>query len=357
MPWWSQVSLIVIVLTLKYGVGVIPNWNVLLGIAQHWQHPQIAVPLKKEDYLLNSPTASLFAGVIDIHTARAYLAFQALSTVAVLCSLFGLARVRASQELRAFVTLLLMCSAVTTNLFVWLGGYDLVTVFGAGLAALGTSKWTRGIGWALFAFNNLPQAALAFSAYVLVVVASRGWNSARSWLAPGAVGALIGAIGVCSLMASWSVAPWVRANYAAHNSEADLWSAMIHFLPLLLFAGIGGGWFFFVHSSFHQRQESRTLLVVLAVMLPIVSLTTQDQGRVLSIVMWPALLWVLASTAESLDTLEAQRILSRASPPIFLMPALLTWKGTILYPGLFSAFRVIVFLLTGHSFFSISGVS
>jgi len=356
MTWRAQVGLVVAVTVLKYGLGVIPNWNLLAGMAQHWHHPPAALPLKMEDYLLNSPTASWIAGALGARTPRLYLAFQVLLTGAVLCSLYGLARVRASREVRAFVTLLLLSSAVTTNLFVWLGGYDLVSILGAGLASLGTSKWTRGIGWAFFAFNNLPQACLAFIAYLLVVGASRGWRSAVRWIVPGALGALLGAIGICALMEAWSISPLVRANYAESNSFSSLWSSMIQFLPLLTFAGIGGGWFFFVHRSFNEKRESRTLVVVLLTMLPLVSLTSQDQGRVLSIVMWPALLWVVASVAENLAADQAKKILSATGPAVLLMPALLSWNGSIIYPGLLSAFRMIAFLFTGHGLNTISGV-
>ena len=77
--------------------------------------------------------------------------------------------------------------------------------------------------------------------------------------------------------------------------------------------------------------------VVASVLIPLIAL---DESRVTAIVCWPALLWLVTSIVESRPAKFAA-IAARLMPIALVVPVLVVWQGTLLYPGLGSAVHVL----------------
>lgn len=324
---------VVVLAFAKYGAGVFVSANYLVELARNWRDPHQAPLLAPPaDYLLSNPTSAVVAGMLGWDSERAFLGFHLALVVAALVLPFTLSTVRGSPQSRLAVAVLLAGGPVTAVLVSWVGSYDPVTVMAAAVATLSPLAPARALGWAVFAFNNAPQAAVAFAALTLVMCPELGLPRAVRSLVPGALGAAAGYVAIRALVGHWGGST-SRANWLAGVDGSFFVENALTFLPLIVFSALGAGWFLLLDGRMRGRPGVRVLLATAVAISCTLPFAVGDQSRVVSIVLWPALLWVVLHVVSTMEPPDARGVLVRWAPAAVVMPVVLVFADGLLYPG------------------------
>ena len=342
LPWWLQAVLVLVITFVKNGAGPSPNASRLIELAVNWQHPIKDAGLHgSATYLLSSPTSAVVAGILGFTSANQYFAFHCLLVICTIIGLFALPRVRASPEIRGIVVILFLASGVSSTLFSWIGSYDPVSVAAGGVGVLSKSAWIRTIAWAIFAFNNLPQAGLAFACYCLIAASRWNWRrfATREWRC--LLGLAFGAFAILSLESYWGSSIFSRLTYHNAVGFSNFVAPITHYFPLILFSGLGSGWLLLFHHHIRHERGVNALVLLGVVMAVLVSLIALDESRTLTVVLFPSLMWFAVETCSTLPSGQVRAIVDDLLWPSIFLPVLLVWSGSIVYPGFASGIKFV----------------
>lgn len=314
----------------KYGAGVFPSWKYMVAIARHWQDPMSARLMKPpSDYLLDSPTSAVVAGMLHLTSDRAYLGLHAVLAAAAIVAPFALRRVRASAELRLGVFLLLVGGAVPALLLNWVGSYDPVSIAGAAVGALATDPLIAALGWLVFGFNNAPEAVLAFLVYAGVLWVE-GANVRRIVSSGAAV--VAGYIGVRVVTAVWGGGV-SEVTMMKHYGYVSFLRDAVGFWPAIVFSALGAGWIFFLDRHVRAVASARVFVVLsvgVALVLPFIVL---DASRLVSQALWPSALVAADLVIVKLGPERARLVLNRLAPVSLVVVIVLIWSSHFVYAG------------------------
>lgn len=345
--WFVAPLMVVLVDTLKYGLGAVPNWHSTQQIAQHYTNvSSVQTPHYGNTFLINSPSVWLLAGVTHLTSDRGFMGLCLVILVGTIFGIYRLKRVRQNAMVGAAVTVMLLGGAVGSDLFTWLGMYDPVSILGASMGVLGGSKWTRGLGWGLFAFTNPPQAGLGLILYAVVMIARSKW---RGVIAAGA-GAVSGVIVNFVLMSAYGISFFGRVGFRAGLSSTSLLASLIHLWWLIGFGCVGAGWLIVLSPGFLKRRDTRAFILAVLVGVVIVSMLGADQVRVMGLVVWAGALELLAGGFEEIDEAESTQAIGYAMVGALLVPAITIWSNAAVYPGIEGTKAILSFVLTGHPY-------
>lgn len=331
----------------KYGLGIYPSFVAMDSFAQHWQHP-MATPAVHGNagYLLGSPVAAVAAGLLHLTSLRGYLGFSALLACAAIAAPFATRAVRHSGELRLGVALLVVGGAVPALLLDWVGSYDPVSMAAAAVAALASNPAVSACAWAVFAFNNAPQAALALVVYALVLWADGRW-AAVARVAAGGAGALAGYIGIRWLTASWGGG--VSQVTLAGQDGLDVFGRdVLGYWPVIVFSALGVGWLLLLDPRVRRLVAARVFFdaaVVIALFLPLLVL---DASRIVAGTLWPGMLLAVQLAVVRLGPGPARSCMARLLPAALVVVVVLDWDGSLVYAGWDHLYRFLEFMW-GHA--------
>ena len=325
-------ALVVLVASLgKYGAGVFPSWDIMRAFAQHWQDPMSSPLLRPPaGYLLGSPTSAVVAGVLHLSSARAYLGFHLVLAAAAIVAPFALQRARQRPELRLALALLLVGGAVPAVLLDWVGSYDPVSLAAAATAVLATNRVVAGAAWAVFAFNNAPEAAVALIIYSVVLWSADHLNALER-VGTAAAGAICGYLGVRALTSAWHGGESQLTMFQHYGYSRFLHDA-VGYWPIVTFSALGVGWLFLLDRRVWAMACSHWLVgmsVVTSLALPLVVL---DASRLVASTLWPSVLVVTDRVISTLSRADIVALLGRLLP-FALVVVVLDWDGTLVYAG------------------------
>ncbi len=332
LPLPVLVSLIVATCLAKYGVGRFVSWKYMYALAVHWRDPFSSSLFKPStSYLLSSPTSALVSGLTGLSTRREFFALHFGLSLAAIALPVAMPSVRRDRYLRAIIGLVVVGGALPAVLLSWVGSYDPVSLGAATVGALADSPTIGAIGWALFGFNNSPEAILAFGAYALVSLYSEGPAALRS-LAGCAAGLCVGIVGISALTSHWGGST-SRITMFRYWPFSAFWRSELNYWPLILYSALGIGWLIFLKREARVRKAARALCAVAVVASAAVPLVVLDQSRIVSGTLWAAALFAARDIAGSLSEEQLDGLLRRVTLPAFVFPVMLVWSGQIVYAG------------------------
>jgi hypothetical protein len=340
------VAAAVAVVVAKNGLNVFPSPTLeyMQEIARHWTDPKSSVLFHSHfaDYLLGSPTSAIVAGILHLTSIRAFLAFHLAVALLALFSPFFLRAVRTSRELRTAVLLFVVGGPTAAVLLTWVGSYDPVSVGAAAVAALAASPLLAALGWAVFAFNNAPEALLGLVAYSAVLVAADGRRAVRR-LVTGSVGALLGYLGIRTLTHAWGASTVGIGTF--HNIPFHTFAKnTTDFWPLIIFSSLGVGWLLFGHPHLVGQRTTKAVLAVTVLASLTVPFIALDETRVVSGILWPAALLGLDRGFSRLTQAEAHAVLRRVALPAVIVPVVVVWQDSLIigWRGMLHTLRLVL---------------
>ncbi len=344
----ALVPLVLVVTIVKYGIGLIPSWNVLQALAIHWRHP-LASPLllPPADFRLRTPVSAVLAGWLHLTSGPEFLGFHfALALLAIATPLL-MPAVRESTPLRMTMVVLLVGGAIPAILVDWVGSYDPVTLIAFAVAVLARRRELAWVAWTVAAFNNAPETffALVFTAVVLLVQERRA-----------AVGRLIG-FGASALL-GYVLIRVLDHHWGGGSSEFTLihvwgwslyYSSAWHYWPLIALSALGVGWVFFTARDIWQVPAARALIglaVLGSIGIPLIAL---DDTRLTAGILWPPALATAAYVVRDLDAEVVLSIVRRVAPIAAVMVIVVVWQGNLVYPGWHAILDFYNYLFGGKS--------
>ncbi len=324
-------AVVLVICLVKYGIGLSPSWYYLQSLAQNWTHPTTSLLLQPPDsFRLSSSTSAVLAGMLHLKSGPLFLGFHFLLACAAIVTPFCLHRVRRSPELRLGVALLLVGGAVPAVLLGWVGSYDPVTLAAAAVAGLTQSFLVLELAWAVFAYNNAPEAAIALVVYALVVLAQNRKAALKTILLSG-LGAVAGYAGIRVVTAIWGGGTSRLTVFQGYpfsrfvDSTLDYW-------PLIILSALGVGWLFLAHRDVFRLPGAKMLLLCAGVVSLGVPFIALDPTRIASGVLYPGLLFVTAR-AFAVPAATARRLLRYLAPFALLAVIVVVWSDSLVYPG------------------------
>jgi hypothetical protein len=314
-------------------------------LAQYWRHPLMA-PLyaRYAQYFLDSPTSAVFAGIVHLTSARAYLAFHLVLACAAIIAPFGLRAVRRSPALRLGVALLLVGGTVPPLLLSWVGSYDPVSIGSAAIAALASNPVVRALAWGVLAFNNAGEAAIALIIVAIVLWADSGEGAAPRIVSSGA-GALAGYVAIRALTRAWGGGESQLAMMKFYGFHQYLLS--YEYLPLIVLSTLGVGWLFLANRDVRHLPAARALFVLAllaAIGMPLIAL---DASRTIATTLWAPMLVTVGIVVDRLGADRVQAVLARIAPVALVLVIVIAWNTHLVYAGWRTGANMIVYLV-GH---------
>jgi hypothetical protein len=316
----------------KYGLGLYPSWRYLLELAQNWRHPLVAplFQIVHQRFLLDSPTSAVLAGVLHLTSERGFIAFHLLLACAAIMAPFGMRAVRRSAELRLTLALLLIGGAVPPMLLDWVGSYDPVSIAAGAVAALSSNPIARAAAWAVFAFNDAPEAAVAGGVFALVLWADNGRAELPRILSCFA-GGVAGYVAIRIVTSAWGggQSEFTMMKYYGFHEYLLGYG----YLPLVALAALGVGWLFLAARDVRSLRPVRWLLGLSVCVVLGVPLIALDTSRIAAGSLWPALLVVTMIVISKLGVERSRALLARIAPVALLLVIVLAWNVFLTYPG------------------------
>jgi hypothetical protein len=339
---------VLVLSVVKYGIGLYPSWRYMQELARHWQHP-LQAPLFSHvhaRYLLDSPVSAEIAGIMHLTGAREYLAFHLVLACAAIVVPFCLRAVRQAAVLRLGVALLLVGGTVPALLLSWVGSYDPVSIGSAAVAALASNPVVRAAAWAVFAFNNAPEAAIALVIFAIVLWADGGKSTAPRIVLSGA-GAVVGYVAIRVLTSVWGGGQSQLAMMKFYGFRHYLLS--YGYLPLVVLSALGVGWLFLVDRQVRNLRAARALLVLALLAATGMPLLALDTSRTIATTLWPALLLTAGIIVDRLGAQSARALLARIAPAALILVVVVAWNTHLVYPGWRSGADVLLYLVGHHA--------
>lgn len=317
----------------KYGIGIFPAIGQMQAIAQNWTNPTASYLLQPpySSFRLNSSTSALLAGILHLTSGPRFLGFHFVLACGAIGTPFLMPAVRRSRELRLCVALLLVGGAVPAVLLGWVGSYDPVTVAAASVAGLTRSRAVAALAWAVFAFNNAPEAAIALCVYaaVLFVHDRRGtWQMTVASVAGG----IAGYAGIRLLTSSWGGSS-SRFSVFQEYPFSRFASDTVHYWPLIILSALGVGWLFLTRRGVWRHPAAKALFVLALLVSVVVPLIALDPTRIASGALWPSELFVAAATIGRTSVRTTRRVLLRTAPFALVLVLMVVWDSNLVYAG------------------------
>ncbi len=257
--------------------------------------------------------------------------------------------------------------STTTSLLRHLGSYDVFTLWGAALVALGGTTWTSVVGGALMGATNAEQGVLALACGALVHAALSGSGLSRSALSgsgrsdaaedPGvsplvrrSTWAVIGPALVGLVLARLAVLVWfgqVGAEVQGRSQAfgelvRDAWTNAASLGGTGAYSWLAVGWVLVLAVLWYLRHEPLRWVAVAcgAVLVPAAAtVTTLDGSRVFCAVSAVAVLVLVTRLVARVDRPDGTWLLRGATALLLfglLLPALnTTYRGGIRIPWRF----------------------
>ena len=272
-------AILVLALSLvKYGAGLYPSWNLEQALAQNWRDPHSSPLLQPfADFRLVDPVSPIAAAWLHLTGDRAYLGFHLILALGAIVTPFALPAVRRTAELRLAIGLLVIGGAIPAVLLSWIGSYDPVTLAAAAVAALALNPVVAGVAWGVFAFNNAPEATVAFAVFAVVLYCDQR-RPALLRLGISAAGFIAGYIAIQIVTSQWGGATSQLA-LSQHYGLSRLTATSENFWPLIFVSTLGAGWIFVTSRDVRALLPVR-LFTGLAVLGSIVLAFGLDDTRV-----------------------------------------------------------------------------
>jgi hypothetical protein len=330
----------------KYGVGLLPSWNYMQALAVNWRDPTSSPLLHyPDDFRLRSPVSAVASGWLHLTAGPRFLGFHlVLALIAIVVPLMMTA-VRRSVELRALVGLLLIGGAIPAVLLSWIGSYDPVSLGAAAVAALAIRREVAALAWMVFAFNNAPEAALAFAGVAIVLLVDQR-REAVARLAFGAAGGIAGYVGIRVLDNVWGGGTGDGTlvkfyGFSRYTSSAE------HYWPLIIVSALGVGWLLAASPESWRLPAVRVFFGVSVLACFVVPLLALDDTRITAGVLWAPVLTTATVVVRRLPVEDTRAVAARMAPVALLLVLVVVWDGSLVYPG-WSGLADMVRYLTGH---------
>jgi len=340
-------AILVLALSLvKYGAGLYPSWNLEQALAQNWRDPHSSPLLQPfADFRLVDPVSPVAAAWLHLTGDRAYLGFHLILALGAIVTPFALPAVRRTAELRLAIGLLVIGGAIPAVLLSWIGSYDPVTLAAAAVAALALNPVIAGVAWGVFAFNNAPEATVAFAVFAVVLYSDQR-RPALLRLGISAAGFIAGYIAIQIVTSQWGGATSQLA-LSRHYGLSRLTATPENFWPLIFVSTLGAGWIFVTSRDVRALLPVR-LFTGLAVLGSIVLAFGLDDTRVISTVMWPGLLLVAVIVVNRLSRERVHELLIHFMPIALLMVIVIVWDDQLVYAG-WNSLNHLVQYIFGHT--------
>jgi hypothetical protein len=267
-----------------------------------------------------------------------FLAFHFCLACAAVATPFALRSVRRSPELRLVVATLLVGGAVPAILFSWVGSYDPVTLAAAAVAALARSRVVMFLAWAVFAFNDAPEAALALIVFAIVLLVD--WQGARPRrarvvrrISVSGGGAVLGYLGIRVLTNAWGGASSEFTLVFHYFGFSRFLNSTLDYWPLIIVSALGVGWLFLADREIRNFAAARAMAALAVAMCVVFPFFVLDQSRVLATVLWPGILLTASLTLRRMSPDAARAVLGRMAPAALLLVVVLVWDNGLVYAG------------------------
>jgi hypothetical protein len=300
-------------------------------------------------YITGSPLGPLLAHLLGADTNRSYAAVHLALLVAAACTLVAVGRRAVGDRVTNVLVVALVASPLSTVLLTWLGQPDPVTFGGLTVVALasGLPRRARRIGAVVAACLLVGLASPEQGLVAVAVLGVLAWWGNRPFdrevLVVATITLLVGRLAVQAFLAA-SDAPHVsRLRYVEDNGIGYFLQALFDELPAVVFSLFGATWllagaaFVRLRRTFPNPWPVRAALLLLFVAVA----TTYDETRVMTLVSWPALVWLLRRADEQgedgaggLDpTLVAVvAVAGLAIPPVVIWegePVMSAWRSIL----------------------------
>lgn len=328
-------GLLPLVLVIKYGIGLHPQWFRFADAAAHWPNTGSDSLLAVGDRaLLANVLPAWIAGALHLTSEHAFIAFSIAITVAAL-SLPLLLRLQ--EGFGNFTRLyLIVClgGSLAPVLLMWVGGYDALLVCFLAVGALVRNRYVSAVAWALAAFTHssvaIPAAVLWLA---FVALHEHGLRWRRLSITSGATLAGL-LIGYASIHLLTDVGGGSTDRFALFRQIpfSGILQCYANSFPALIFSGLGITWLLIVLPSFRKLAATRTFFVMALAVILIVPLTAVDETRITALIMVPLTLAWIDCSSHALPTLAVARMWRWSIAPALVIPVCVVWMGTTHWP-------------------------
>jgi hypothetical protein len=239
------------------------------------------------------------------------------------------------------IVVLLFASPLSAVLLTWLGQPDVFVVVAGGVVALAAANRTRPTILKLFVVPVSAGLVLGFSAAetsvlalaVLAVVGAVSTRRGRVVLVAAALGLALGRVGVL-VFHQLSDAPYhSRADEASLIGYNTLARRAVYNLPALLYSTFGVAWVLVVAwAAMQWRVRKMTVWRAVAgwLIATAIAFVVLDQTRIVTLVLWPASVWI---GHEALRTRERDAmtwiLLAATIVVATVVPPVVVWDGIV----------------------------
>lgn len=323
-------ALLTVLVVLRSGVGEYGNVRRLLRVAA-------VLPDPAPDYRALSLPGPLLARLLGIETEAPWVLVHAAILVLVAAwVIWKVSRWALPAGRHRDAAILLACSQVPAVLLLALGHYDVFTIGGGSLVAIGGGAGSLVAGALLMGLSNAEHAGGALVALAFVGYVTRAAVVRRALWALGIVVAARVALGIWSAGTTQSRGDLFFGNLG-DSVRGVARNGWIH-----VFTWYGAAWIFVILAIARAPARRLWLLAGLVVLPAALTLITLDGTRVFAVASWPAYVeFVRATLAEPRsgddDPVTAPDAVRQMSTLVlviaFVTPAVVTWsRGAILTP-------------------------
>ena len=327
--------LLPIMVLLKYGAELHPQWFRFADAAAHWPNVGAASLLAVGDRaLLSNVFPAWIAGALHLSGEHTYVAFSIVVTVLAI-SLPVLLNIR--EGLESFTKLyVLVClgGALAPVLLMWVGGYDALLVCCFSVGALTRNRYISAVGWVLAAFTH---SAVALPAALLwccfCALHDKGWRTRTTWVSMVVTGTacVIGYAAIHVLTDSWggSTDRFTLFRMIPFDGIVQCYA---NAFPAIIFSGLGITWILVLLPSIRRLPSTRIFFVFALVVILVIPLVAVDETRITALILFPMTLAWIDRVSADVPKPTVDRIWRWALIPALVLPVCVVWMGSSYWP-------------------------
>ena len=298
----------------KYGWSLFPDFTLQLELARTWQRPQA-----DGHVALSSPLSFLLPGLLNVTSDSTFLIWSlSMAAIAVAAPLVVGGR-NVSNQSRLLIFVFVVGGPTSAVLVQWVGGYDAIFVVIACVATLTKQRWLSLACWALIGFQHLQIGVIAWAVLSCVRYA-RGRIEKTDLLE--LVAMAVGFLGLQLMLTMWQ-ADSSRLDVNLNDTIGQFaWNP-----SLILWSALGAGWLLLISAEIFCLKGIRVFLLLGLVTVFVLGPLVLDQTRVLALVLYIPMLWLLKDIGPSLNARAALQTFKRYGLIATAVPVVVVWGG------------------------------
>jgi hypothetical protein len=322
--------LLVVSVSLKYGISLHPNWFRFLDAANQWPDASNSLLAVGDRALLSNVATSWLAGALGATTEHSFIVFSAALTALALILPLLLAPAEVARPFSQLYMLVAAGGSLAHVLLMWVGGYDALLACALVVGALSRNNWIAASGWFVASFSHTSVALPALVLWATFKLLDKPREINRTPIQSIILPSVALALGGLAIKLTTNV--WGGSTDRLTLLKAIPFHALLDSYTqawiLILLSGLGITWALLCWKRIRVLRSTRIFFLLALGSILLVPLIAVDQTRISALILFPLTLSWIASVSSQIETEKFNTVWRWMVLPALLIPIPVVWMGT-----------------------------